>query len=96
MDIEENIYMFQLMFLILYLIYWSVCSSSRRGWIGGRINLGSFRFHFIKEHEKLVQNLSINISISCRDKGEIGLQMKLPPKVAGEVGSRLAVSKHQI
>ena len=47
------------------LIYWSVCSSSRRGW--GYHYLASCKHDFNREHKNLVQNPSNNISTGNKE-----------------------------
>ena len=50
------------------LVYWSVSLSSRRGRDGvkelkvGFVVLAQYKFHFIREHENLVQDTSKNVS----------------------------------
>ena len=53
-------------------IYWSVCSSSRRGGYGakdygGIVVLASCEHHFLRVHKNLVQHPNNNISIKIRN-----------------------------
>ena len=52
----------------IVLIYWSACSSSRRGWVGSTIISASWREHFIRVGKNITQYPRILFNNICKLK----------------------------